>query len=100
MVTETDSLSRLDIDVEAVAEVENSELCESRELADSDAEGEIDPSCEMELLRDGISIVFEAFTDAETVVVPPNLFVGEITALTVCDRDTSDVFVAISEVVN
>ena len=98
LVTKTDPLTRFVTDVEAVAEVENSVLCEGRTLDESEAEGEIEPEIETELDRDGISIVFDAFTDAETVLVPPNLFVGEREELSVYVRDMSAVFVDITEV--
>ena len=98
LVMETDLLSRFVTDVEAVAKIENSLLCENRMLEESEAEGEIDPDSETELVLDGISIVFEAFTDTEPVIVPPNLFVGERNELTVCERDIGAVFVAITEV--
>jgi hypothetical protein len=98
LVAETEPLSRFVTDDEAVAKEENSVLCESKELEESEAEDEIEPSCETELLRDGMSIVFEDFTDAETVLVPANLFVGERKELKDIDRDASAVFVNITEV--
>ncbi len=97
-VMKTDPLSRFVTDVEAVDEVENSALSDDKELEESEAEGEIDPEIETELEREGNSIVFEAFTDNEPVLVPSNLFEGERKELTVCDRDMNAVFVAITEI--
>ena len=95
LVPRMDLLSRFVTDVEADAEVVDSVLSDANELEDAEAEGEIDPEIEVELLRDGKMIVLVALPDDVIVFVPQ--LVRELVELTVVDGNLDSVSVAIPE---